>query len=101
MTLLRIIAVFILIYLVFRVVTMYIMPWLLKKFIERQRKKYYGQGSTFGGSRHGRRQKEGDTRISYKQGKQKSSDEIGEYVDFKEIKDKNTSKKKKNGKDSR
>jgi len=91
MTLLRVIAVFILIYLAFRVITMYVMPWLLRKFIERHRKKFYGDNY------HGRRSskkksKEGDVHVKQKQKKQISSDDLGEYVDYKEIKDKDTSK---------
>ena len=96
MTLIRIIAIFILIYLLFRFVTMYILPWLLKWFIRRQQKKYYGERySSSQGRERKKRQKEGDVNISYKKRKQISSDEIGEYVDYKEIKDKNSSKKKK------
>ncbi len=91
MTLLRVIAVFILIYLAFRVITMYVMPWLLRKFIERQSKKFYGENY------HGRRSsqkepKEGDVHVKQKHKTQISSENLGEYVDYKEIKDKDTSK---------
>lgn len=95
MTLLRIIAVFILIYLIFRLVTMYVMPWLLRKYIERQRKKFYGEGhSKRGHSAKGSDEGE-EVHVNIKHKKKISSDDIGEYVDFKEIKDKDKSKPKK------
>jgi len=91
MTLLRIIGIFILIYLVFRLITMYVMPWLLRKFIERQRKKFYGEDhSKRGHSKQSSDERE-DVHINIKGKKKVSSDDIGEYVDFKEIKDKDTS----------
>ncbi len=94
MTLLRIIIVFILIYLVFRVITLYIMPWLLKKFIERQRKKYYERTGQKDNSYNTKNKSERDINISNNGKKQLSTDDVGEYVDFKEIKDDDTSKNK-------
>lgn len=98
MTLLRIIAIFIIIYLFFRVITMYVMPWLLRKFIERQRKKFYGDDHKSKRRSNQKKKDYGDdVHANIKNKRQITSDDIGEYVDYKEIKDKDTknSKKKK------
>ena len=41
MSLLRIIATFILIYLVFRLFTYYVLPWILKWYLKRFKRKFY------------------------------------------------------------
>lgn len=96
MTLIRIIGIFILIYLSFRVFAMYIMPWLLKKLIEKQRKKYYGDKYSKRKSSQRKRTDYGNEVKDNVEHKRKiTSDDIGEYVDFKEIKENDTSKSKK------
>ncbi len=96
MTLLRIIAIFIIIYLIFRVITMYVMPWLLRKFIERQRKKFYGDDPKSKRRSSQKKKDYGDeVNVNIKNKRQITSDDIGEYVDYKEIKDKDTKKSKK------
>lgn len=74
---------------------MYVMPWLLKKFIEKQRKKFYDENHSRKNSTK-RKSDEGDeVNVHAKHKKQITSDDIGEYVNFKEIKDNDSSKLKK------
>jgi len=75
------------------------MPWLLRRFIERQRKKFYGDNYS---KRKNSRQKKKDhgdeVNVNIKHKRQISSDDVGEYVDYKEIKDKESNKKPKKSK---
>lgn len=65
------------------------MPWLLKRFIKKQQKKYYNKNYYNKEHNHNYNKKKTNTK------KQLSSDDIGEYVDYKEIKnDKNYKEKK-------
>jgi hypothetical protein len=67
---LRLIATFILIYLVFRIVTAWIMPMIVRWYVNRHKKKYYEKNPEV------RRDKPTT-----------KSDQLGEYVDFEEIKE--------------
>ncbi len=85
---LRIIATFILIYLVFRFMTMVVFPWIARWYLKRYKKRFYqdNPGAADAARKHSREQKvarEADT------------DQIGEYVDYEEITDDTTSGNKK------
>ncbi|MFW5706465.1 MAG: hypothetical protein ACOC12_00970 [Bacteroidota bacterium] len=88
MTLIKIIAIFVLAYLIFRFVTLYILPWALRWFINKQKEKFYQQNPHFRKDKEPSAKK-GDIRFSGKvHGTNgKSSGQIGEYVDYEEIKE--------------
>ena len=67
---LRLIATFVLIYLVFRIVTAWIMPMIVRWYVNRYKKKYY--------------QKNPPRPTEPPPSK---TDQLGEYVDFEEIKE--------------
>lgn len=97
MTLIRIIATFLLIYLAFRFFTMYIFPLLVRWFINKQKKKFYQQNPHMRPPETEEKKKRG-VKFSSPGGSsktQKSTDQIGEYVDFEELKDEEQKKKKK------
>jgi len=77
MGLLRLIAIFILIYLVFRVITLYIIPPVVSWQVSRFKKRFYEEQR--------RQQQQGQENSSSKT--KNNNQQIGEYVDFEEIKD--------------
>lgn len=88
MTLIKLIATFVLIYLAFRVFTMYLFPALLRWYLKRFQRKFYEQNP------HLRKEKpSGKTRSGVnisedpQQESGKITNKIGEYVDFEEIKE--------------
>ncbi len=90
---LEIIGTFILIYIIFRVVTGLIIPWLLKRQLNKYKKKYYERNQ--GGRKYSGKQRNKDVNISIKTKDKKrfDSDNIGEYIDFEEIEDNNKNNK--------
>lgn len=95
MGLIKIIAVFVLIYLVFRFFTIYLFPSVLRWLVYRQKKKFYGQHST--GQKSGTDNSRSKVHFNDHQNRTNghTTDKIGEYVDFEEIKeDKEKNKKK-------
>ena len=77
---------FFLISYVFKLISRYLLPFFLKKYIRKQQSKF-NQGF---GYRKDHVEKEGKVTIKTKPKKPKSnSSEMGEYVDFEEIDDKN------------
>jgi len=88
MGLIKLIATFLLFYLVFRFFTMYLFPSLARWYIYRAKKKYYGQNP------HLRNEKQkasprSKVRITEDPSRASgvSDGNIGDYVDFEEIKD--------------
>ncbi len=98
MTLIRIIATFILIYLAFRLFTMYIFPWLLRWFINRQKEKFYEQNPHLRPDEPDKKKKPGTHFSGGTQTTEKPTDQIGEYIDFEEVKEETEKDKKKNNK---
>ncbi len=85
---LRIIATFILIYLVFRIMIFYVFPRIGQWYLNRYRDKFYRNNPAASKAKE-RRQKQG-MHVRQQADKQSAdSDKIGEYVDFEEIEDKN------------
>ncbi|MFP4064486.1 MAG: DUF4834 family protein [Bacteroidales bacterium] len=83
---LRIIATFIIIYLIFRVLTTVIFPWIAKWYIRRYQKRFYRNNPQAHQAR--RKRKDGDVHISRMGDKRKpDTDRLGEYVDYEEIKE--------------
>ncbi len=77
---LRLIALFIIIYLIFRVITTWLFPRLVRWYVGRARKRFYRDNPD---AAHAAKKK---------QDLERPSDRIGEYVDFEEIKDDKTEK---------
>lgn len=83
---LRLIALFIIIYLAFRLITTWLFPRILKWYIERQKRKFYEANPQ--ARQASKKKKSGDMDITYTETPKKgNTDKIGEYVDFKEITD--------------
>jgi hypothetical protein len=83
---LRIIGIFILIYLFFRIFTSIILPAIIKWQLNRFKKKYYGQNSQQ--TDESKKYRKGDVNITIKEDKKTfDSDNIGDYVDYEDIKD--------------
>ncbi len=83
---LRIIATFILIYLIFKIIISFVLPRIGQWYLNRHRDKFYRNNPDAARARE-RRDKQG-MHISQK-GKEKhtESDKLGDYVDFEEIDD--------------
>ncbi|MFO7728208.1 MAG: DUF4834 family protein [Desulfonatronovibrio sp.] len=83
---LRIIATFIIIYLIFRVLTTVVFPWIAKWYIRRYQQRFYRNNPQAHQAR--RKRKSGDVHISRMDDKRKpDTDRLGEYVDYEEIKE--------------
>ncbi len=78
MGLIRLIFIFIVIYLIFRVITLYIIPPIVKWQVYKFKKKFYEEQQ--------RQQQKKDEPASKSRN---NLNQIGEYVDFEEIKDDN------------
>lgn len=81
---LRVIATFILIYLVFRVLTAYVFPWIARWYLKRYQKRFYRENPSAAKAGEKRRQQEKERQ---RQMKKPDTDKLGEYVDYEEIKD--------------
>lgn len=76
---LRLIATFVLIYLVFRIVTAWIMPMVVRWYVNRYKKKYYRENP----------QAKKQQTPSPKGQPPTRTDQLGEYVDFEEVEEEN------------
>jgi hypothetical protein len=85
MSLIKLIASFILIYLVFRLITMYLLPVLIRFYLNRFKKKFYEQNPHLRQDEYGNNASDINTPKDTDSGNKIS--QIGEYVDFEEIKD--------------
>lgn len=81
---LRIILTFILIYLIFRILTTYVFPWLVRWYLRRFQNRFYRDNPWH--QQQQQHKKEGEVNISGAPPKSKK-DQLGEYVDFEEIKE--------------
>ncbi|MFN2395692.1 MAG: hypothetical protein ABR597_08395 [Bacteroidales bacterium] len=83
----RIIATFILIYLIFRLFTYYVLPWILKWYLKRFKKKFYESNPHLRQEEETSGKGKSKVRITYKRSdeRNKSLDDVGEYVDFEEL----------------
>ncbi len=83
---LRIIATFILIYLIFRFVTAVIFPLIARWYLKRYQRKFYRNNPE--AAKAGERRKQEGVHIRQgKQGDKPQTSKLGEYVDFEEIND--------------
>ncbi|TVQ86289.1 MAG: hypothetical protein EA393_12335 [Bacteroidetes bacterium] len=98
MSLIRIIATFILIYLIFRLFTSIVLPWLMRWYLNRFKKKFYEQNPHLRQDQEQTGKGKSKVRITYKRSQQgeKSLDDVGEYVDYEEIKEEEKKKNNKN-----
>lgn len=82
---LKFIGTILIIYLIFRVLTTYVFPWLVKRYIERAKNKFYSDNPQY---REKQEKKAGEMTISYKDDQdQPDTDKLGEYTDFEDIKE--------------
>mgnify|MGYP000999990160 CR=1 FL=1 len=84
MGLFKILVIIIAVYLVFRIIARLLLPYLIKRFIEKQKEFFYQHNP------HVRRpsnKKEGEMSIHINTAKRKkeNTDNLGEYVDFEDI----------------
>ena len=81
MQLLRTILIILIVYYLFKLIARYLLPWIAKYFISKaarkHQKKYQEQPE----------KKVGEVSIEYKPEKKRKLDDLGEYVDYKEMKD--------------
>ncbi|MFP4288446.1 MAG: DUF4834 family protein [Bacteroidota bacterium] len=95
---LKILAIFILIYLIVRLFAVVIFPRIVKWYVRRIQRQFYNAQSGHREQRQSQKQSKGSSkvRITYKKGAGKSSaasEKVGEYVDYEEVKEENTSEK--------
>ncbi len=87
MPLLNFFIVIVLLYIFFRVLGRYILPYLVKRYINKQKEKFYRQ-SPYYKKKEEETKKDNDIHIKdiSEEGKRKK-DDLGEYVDFEEMDD--------------
>lgn len=86
--LLKTIVIIIGVYYGLKLIGRYLFPYLLKRFINKQQEKFYGnQGGNPFTNHNQHQQKEGEIEIKKNPNSQQSKKDIGEYVDFEEISD--------------
>ncbi len=84
----KILATFILIYLIFRILTTWVFPGIVKWYLKRYKDRFYRENPHLRPDEH--QKQEGDIHIRYKKDHNRpDSGKIGEYVDYEEIKDNN------------
>jgi hypothetical protein len=81
MALIRFIFIVFIIYLVFKVLSKYVLPFLVRKSVKNFQEKFYQQNPNV------RRKEEGEVTIQQDKKTKEKSGDIGEYVDFEEVKD--------------
>ncbi len=91
MGLLRLIAIFVLIYLAFRLFITLVLPWVARWYLNRFKKKFYEQNPHLRQDDEPKRKNK--TRIWFNNRKTRqysqSMDDVGEYVDYEELDDDN------------
>jgi len=80
MQLLRTILIIVIVYYAFRLLFRYVMPLLARYFLKRTQKKYQKQYKK-------PKRKVGDITVEHTPEKKKELDDLGEYVDYEEVKD--------------
>lgn len=85
MGLIKLIATFLIIYLVFRFFTMYLFPVLLRWYLNRFKKRFYERNPHLRQDEYGNNASDVNTPKNTDSGNK--INQIGEYVDFEEIKD--------------
>jgi hypothetical protein len=85
---LKIIGTFVLIYLTFRLFTYYVLPWIMRMYLNRFRKKFYEQNPHLRPDEEKPKGKS-KVKITYSRSAQKSGidNNFGEYIDFEDIKE--------------
>jgi hypothetical protein len=86
----RIIATFIFIYLIFRIFVGWILPALVRWYVSSYRKRFYRDNPQ---AKQTSQKKKGNVNISYSENPEGSAtDRIGEYVDFEDLKENSKTK---------
>lgn len=84
MGLLKTIAIILIVYYVFKFISRYILPFFLKKMVENVQQKFNEQQQS---QQQPAKGKVGETVISKVPSEPKSNKEVGDYVDYEEVKD--------------
>jgi hypothetical protein len=80
--LVRTIAIVLAVYYSIKLIGRYVLPWLLKRFINKQQEKFNQQHSNNFSSRS---RNEGEVEITASPNKSTKHDDLGEFVDYEEI----------------
>ncbi len=83
---LRVIATFILIYLVFRIIITFVVPWIARWYLKRAKKRFYRDNQWAAEAEEKRKAQHKKYKESQKERKL-DTDQLGEYVDYEEIDD--------------
>jgi hypothetical protein len=65
----------------FRLIARVLLPWIIKRFINKQQQKFYREQT----NGHGRQKREGEVNVKYKKKEKQGGDNVGEYVDYEEL----------------
>ncbi len=86
--LIKTIIIIIAVYYALKLISRYLFPYLLKRFINKQQEKFYGNqaGQPFS-KQDQNHHKEGDVEIKANPNHHQKNKDIGEYVDFEEVSD--------------
>jgi len=82
----RVLLIFALIYFIVRILFRYVLPFLLKRFINRKMEEMSGRANNY---QHKEPRREGEITVDYKPSdkKKRNKKNTGDYVDFEEIKE--------------
>jgi hypothetical protein len=82
---LRFIFILIVIYYSFKVVGRWVLPYLIKRYMNRFQKKFFEQNPNL--DPNFKTKEEGEVKIKYPNKTKTESDSIGDYVDYEEVKE--------------
>ena len=85
MSLFRLILIVIIVYLIYRALVRYIIPFLLKVYLKKSQERFFDQNP---GLRHEENKKEGEVSVDYVPGKKKGKKELDddEYIEYEDVK---------------
>lgn len=83
---LRVIATFILIYLIFRVVITFVVPWVARWYLRRVKNKFY-RDNPWAAEAEAKRKAQHQKYQESRKNRMPDTDQLGEYVDYEELDD--------------
>lgn len=86
--LIRVALILLLIYILVKLFTRYVFPYIIKRFIRKTQEKYQRERDSYYEERSGKK-KEGEIHVNYVPDdyNQKNKDDLGEYIDYEELDD--------------
>lgn len=89
MSILRLFAIIAIIYIIFRLMIRYLLPYIVKRFVEKQKEKFYQANPHMRKDEEEtqkKHRKDGEVNIKHTtKSKKLNTDDVGEYVDFEDI----------------